>query len=278
MAHGYAKIEGRPALVALHGTVGTQHASMAVYDAFCDRVPVYLLLGNHLDAVGARSQVEWVHSAQDAAAMIRDFVEVGRCAGVARRTSPSRLSARTDRDDAADGAGRDGRGRRPAGASGPGRDGASHPEARDAGAAAAATPAPSTKWPGCSSPPRIPCSWPTAWPARRRALTQLVELAERAAGGRHRSQGAHEFSDAPPAQSVEPRRRRARRRRPRSSASRLRTSRARDPRTGRSEAHQHHRDDLFTRSNYQDFQRFAEVGSRDRRRRARRRCRRWSRR
>jgi acetolactate synthase I/II/III large subunit len=75
MAHGYAKIEGRPALVALHGTVGTQHASMAVYDAFCDRVPVYLVLGNHADAVGRRTQVAWVHSAQDAAAIIRDFVK-----------------------------------------------------------------------------------------------------------------------------------------------------------------------------------------------------------
>jgi thiamine pyrophosphate-dependent acetolactate synthase large subunit-like protein len=75
MAHGYAKIEGRPALVAVHGTVGTQHATMAVYDAFCDRVPVYLILGNHLDAMGRRSVVTWSHSAQDAAAILRDFTK-----------------------------------------------------------------------------------------------------------------------------------------------------------------------------------------------------------
>src|SRR2546421_6252940 len=75
MAHGYAKIEGRPALVAVHGTVGTQHASMAVYDAFCDRVPVHLILGNHLDASGRRSVVTWSHSAQDAASIIRDYVK-----------------------------------------------------------------------------------------------------------------------------------------------------------------------------------------------------------
>ena len=75
MAHGYAKIEGRPALVAVHGTVGTQHASMGVYDAFCDRVPVYLILGNHLDASGRRSVVTWSHSAQDAASIIRDYVK-----------------------------------------------------------------------------------------------------------------------------------------------------------------------------------------------------------
>ena len=75
MAHGYAKIEGKPALVVLHGTVGTQHASMAVYDAFCDRVPVYLVLGNHLDAEGRRTPVTWFHSARDAAAVIRDFTK-----------------------------------------------------------------------------------------------------------------------------------------------------------------------------------------------------------
>src|SRR5262245_42784216 len=40
MAHGYAKIEGRPMLVMAHGTVGLQHASMAIYNAYADRVPV----------------------------------------------------------------------------------------------------------------------------------------------------------------------------------------------------------------------------------------------
>src|SRR5215467_8711699 len=42
MAHGYYKAEGKPMLVAAHGTVGLQHASMALYNAWCDRVPVYL--------------------------------------------------------------------------------------------------------------------------------------------------------------------------------------------------------------------------------------------
>ena len=37
MAHGYAKIEGKPLLVMAHGTVGLQHAAMAVYNAYCDR-------------------------------------------------------------------------------------------------------------------------------------------------------------------------------------------------------------------------------------------------
>jgi thiamine pyrophosphate-dependent acetolactate synthase large subunit-like protein len=75
MAHGYAKIEGKPLIVLAHGTVGLQHASMAVYNAWCDRVPVYLILGNTLDAVMRYPGVEWVHSVQDAAAMVRDYVK-----------------------------------------------------------------------------------------------------------------------------------------------------------------------------------------------------------
>jgi thiamine pyrophosphate-dependent acetolactate synthase large subunit-like protein len=75
MGHGYAKIEGKPLLVALHGTVGLQHAAMAIYDAYCDRVPVFLILGNIADAVERFNFVDWVHSAQDPAATIRDFVK-----------------------------------------------------------------------------------------------------------------------------------------------------------------------------------------------------------
>ena len=75
MGHGYAKIEGKPLLVCVHGTVGLQHASMAIYDAFCDRVPVYIVLGNFGDAAERFGQVDWTHSAQDPAAMIRDYVK-----------------------------------------------------------------------------------------------------------------------------------------------------------------------------------------------------------
>jgi acetolactate synthase I/II/III large subunit len=75
MGHGYAKIEGKPLLVCVHGTVGLQHASMAIYDAFCDRVPVYVILGNFGDSAERFGPVDWTHAAQDPAAMIRDFVK-----------------------------------------------------------------------------------------------------------------------------------------------------------------------------------------------------------
>jgi acetolactate synthase-1/2/3 large subunit len=75
MAHGYAKIEGKPLCVFAHGTVGLQHAAMAIYNAYCDRVPVYIVLGNTLDATKRQPGVEWAHSVQDAAAMVRDYVK-----------------------------------------------------------------------------------------------------------------------------------------------------------------------------------------------------------
>lgn len=68
MAHGFFKIEGKPAAALLYGSVGLQHAAMAVYSAFCDRVPVYILLGNELYTPNSRS-------VQDPAAMVRDFTK-----------------------------------------------------------------------------------------------------------------------------------------------------------------------------------------------------------
>lgn len=75
MAHGYFKIEGKPLLVCLHGTVGVQHAAMAIYDAYCDRVPLVAVLGNFANAATRASFVNWTHAAQDPVALIRDFVK-----------------------------------------------------------------------------------------------------------------------------------------------------------------------------------------------------------
>jgi len=75
IGHGYFKVEGRPMLIFAHGTVGLQHASMAVYNAFCDRVPVFIVLGNNLNAATRRSNIDWLHSVQDAAALVRDFTK-----------------------------------------------------------------------------------------------------------------------------------------------------------------------------------------------------------
>ena len=75
MAHGYFKVEGKPLMIMAHGTVGLQHASMAIYNAYADRVPVYIVLGNEQDIQFRRSDVEWTHSVQDAASMVRDYTK-----------------------------------------------------------------------------------------------------------------------------------------------------------------------------------------------------------
>src|SRR5438876_3901823 len=75
MAHGYAKIEGKPMMIMAHGTVGLQHASMAIYNAYADRVPVYVVIGNVMDGPWRRSDVEWAHAVQDAALIVRDYTK-----------------------------------------------------------------------------------------------------------------------------------------------------------------------------------------------------------
>jgi acetolactate synthase-1/2/3 large subunit len=75
MAHGYAKAAGKPMGILAHGTVGLQHAAMAVYNAWCDRVPIMIFAGNFLDADKRRPGVEWYHCVQDPALLLRDFTK-----------------------------------------------------------------------------------------------------------------------------------------------------------------------------------------------------------
>jgi acetolactate synthase-1/2/3 large subunit len=75
MAQGYAKIEGKPMAMICHGVVGLQHATMAMYNAWCDRVPVIVMGGNIIEANKRGPGAEWVHSAVDPAAIVRDFVK-----------------------------------------------------------------------------------------------------------------------------------------------------------------------------------------------------------
>ena len=75
LAHGYFKIAGKPLLVLCHGTVGLQHAAMAIYNAWCDRVPVIVMGGTDLDAAKRAPGVPTFHSAQDIAALTRDFTK-----------------------------------------------------------------------------------------------------------------------------------------------------------------------------------------------------------
>ena len=75
MAHGYAKASGAPMGVMFHGTVGLQHASMAIYNAWVDRVPMMLFAGNGLRSDTRRPGVEWNHCVQDPGGLVRDFIK-----------------------------------------------------------------------------------------------------------------------------------------------------------------------------------------------------------
>ena len=75
MGHGYFKVAGKPMMTLCHGTVGLQHAAMAVYNAWCDRVPVIVVGGNDLDASKRPPGVPTFHSAQDINAIVRDYTK-----------------------------------------------------------------------------------------------------------------------------------------------------------------------------------------------------------
>lgn len=76
IAHGYAKASGRMMAVALHSNVGLLHGAMAIFNAWCDRVPI-LLLGatGPVDAARRRPWIDWVHTVADQGALVRDFTK-----------------------------------------------------------------------------------------------------------------------------------------------------------------------------------------------------------
>jgi thiamine pyrophosphate-dependent acetolactate synthase large subunit-like protein len=76
IAHGYAKVTGRAMAVALHSNVGLMHATMAIFNAWCDRMPV-LLLGatGPVDAVKRRPWIDWIHTARDQGALVRPYTK-----------------------------------------------------------------------------------------------------------------------------------------------------------------------------------------------------------
>jgi thiamine pyrophosphate-dependent acetolactate synthase large subunit-like protein len=76
IAHGYAKVTGRPMAAAVHSNVGLMHATMAIFNAWCDRIPV-LVLGatGPVDAPKRRPWIDWIHTARDQGALIRAYTK-----------------------------------------------------------------------------------------------------------------------------------------------------------------------------------------------------------
>ncbi|MFK8252306.1 thiamine pyrophosphate-binding protein [Ancylobacter terrae] len=76
VAHGYAKVTGRPMAVALHDLVGLLQATMGIYYAFHDRVPMLVLGGSGpADTARRRPGIDWFHSANVQGNAVRDYVK-----------------------------------------------------------------------------------------------------------------------------------------------------------------------------------------------------------
>lgn len=76
IAHGWAKVKEQPLGVILHANVGLMHAAMAIYNAWCDRVPM-LVFGatGPVDAAKRRPWIDWLHTSRDQAAVVRPYVK-----------------------------------------------------------------------------------------------------------------------------------------------------------------------------------------------------------
>lgn len=76
IAHGWAKVTGKPMLAAVHSNVGLMHASMAIFNAWCDRAPVIVLgATGPMDAAKRRPWIEWIHTARDQGALVRGYTK-----------------------------------------------------------------------------------------------------------------------------------------------------------------------------------------------------------
>jgi thiamine pyrophosphate-dependent acetolactate synthase large subunit-like protein len=76
IAHGYAKVTGKAMVSAVHSNVGLLHATMAVFNAWCDRTPVVVLgATGPVDAVKRRPWIDWIHTARDQGALVREYTK-----------------------------------------------------------------------------------------------------------------------------------------------------------------------------------------------------------
>jgi thiamine pyrophosphate-dependent acetolactate synthase large subunit-like protein len=76
IAQGYAKVTGRAMAAAVHSNVGLFHATMAIFNAWCDRVPVIVIgATGPVDAAKRRPWIDWIHTARDQGAIVRGYVK-----------------------------------------------------------------------------------------------------------------------------------------------------------------------------------------------------------
>ncbi|MCT7667764.1 thiamine pyrophosphate-binding protein [Shinella kummerowiae] len=76
IAHGWAKVTGKAMAAIAHSNVGLMHATMAIFNAWCDRMPVVVLgATGPVDASKRRPWIEWIHTSRDQGALVRDYTK-----------------------------------------------------------------------------------------------------------------------------------------------------------------------------------------------------------
>jgi len=102
IAHGWAQVTNEPLAAIVHTNVGLMHATMTIFNVWCDRMPAIIIgASGHADAEKRRPWIEWIHTAVDLGALVRDYtkwddqpgsaaaaVESIRRASLLSRTSP----------------------------------------------------------------------------------------------------------------------------------------------------------------------------------------------
>ena len=76
IAHGYAKVTGKAMAACVHSNVGLFHATMAIFNAWCDRMPIVVLgATGPVDAAKRRPWIDWIHTARDQGAIVRNYTK-----------------------------------------------------------------------------------------------------------------------------------------------------------------------------------------------------------
>jgi acetolactate synthase-1/2/3 large subunit len=76
IAHGYARATGEPMAVILHDLVGLLHGTMAIYYAFTDRAPIFIMgATGPMDEGKRRPRSDWHHTALVQGNAVRDYTK-----------------------------------------------------------------------------------------------------------------------------------------------------------------------------------------------------------
>ncbi|HYC45404.1 MAG TPA: thiamine pyrophosphate-binding protein [Burkholderiales bacterium] len=94
IAQGYCKASDRMMAAALHSNVGLMHATMPIFNSWCDRTPV-LIIGatGAWDAAKRRPWIEWIHTCSDQAQLIRNYTKWDNQPGSVAATTEALLRA-----------------------------------------------------------------------------------------------------------------------------------------------------------------------------------------